>query len=267
MPLTKCKLSDLPLLILKFTKFVMSSLELRASFSSNFASLISIMRDKSSVHFHLKLYILSKKGTHQSANYQTFNCSHENQATSQFSFKFCIQCHDTKFLWNFPAELLRFGQKESIKVQILRLSCALMKVHPIPHASFETTRSRFIQILHHCSVSWKITPLYFFSSNIYTLEKTQFSDFWMVEWKFKIHQILFVMFETTIQFFFKLCITLQCHERTLLYFFSWNCTWFEEKEPIKVQNFRLSTAHVKFHQIGTLIGPFCWKYIKFQLKV
>ena len=30
--------------------------------------------------------------------------------------------------------------------------------------------------------------------------------------------------------------------------------------------FRLSTAHVKFHLICTLIGSFCWKYIRFQLK-
>ena len=108
------------------------------------------------------------------------------QATSQFSFKFCItfQCHDTKFLWNFLAELLCFGQKEPIKVQILRLLCALMKVHPIPHASFETTRSRFVHVLHYCSVSWKITPWYFLSSNLYTLDKKQFSGFWMVGWKF-----------------------------------------------------------------------------------
>ena len=54
---------------------------------------------------------------------------------------------------------------------------------------------------------------------------------------------------------------------TLLYFFSWNFIWFGQKEPIKVQNFRLFTAHVKFHQICTyLTGAFCWKYIKFQLK-
>ena len=55
-------------------------------------------------------------------------------------------------------------------------------------------------------------------------------------------------------------------ETSLLYFFSWNCTWFEQKEPIKVQNFRLSTAHVKLHQICILIDSFCWKYIKFQLE-
>ena len=34
-----------------------------------------------------------------------------------------------------------------------------------------------------------------------------------------------------------------------------------------MQNFRLSTTHLKFHQICTLIGSFCWKHIKFQLKM
>ena len=33
-----------------------------------------------------------------------------------------------------------------------------------------------------------------------------------------------------------------------------------------MQNFRLLTAQVKFQQICTLIGYFCWNYIKFQLK-
>ena len=35
---------------------------------------------------------------------------------------------------------------------------------------------------------------------------------------------------------------------------------------MKVQNFRHFTARVKFHEIGTLIGSFCWKYIKFHVK-
>ena len=55
-------------------------------------------------------------------------------------------------------------------------------------------------------------------------------------------------------------------EITLLYFFRWNFTWFGQKEPIKVQYFRLLTVHVKFYQICTLIVSFCWKYITFQLK-
>ena len=82
-----------------------------------------------------------------------------------------------------------FGQNESIKVQFFRLLSALMKNHPILYAIFETTRSGFIQILHHCSMSWKITSLYFYSSNlVYFGQKepieNKFSDFWVVGWKF-----------------------------------------------------------------------------------
>ena len=33
------------------------------------------------------------------------------------------------------------------------------------------------------------------------------------------------------------------------------------------QSEKLLTVHVKFHQICTLIGLFCWKYIKLQLKM
>ena len=76
--LSKWKFADLSLLPLKFTKFLMSFLEPRVSFSSNFASLFSVMRHNSSVLFHLNLYMLWTKEAHQSANFQTFNCSHEN---------------------------------------------------------------------------------------------------------------------------------------------------------------------------------------------
>ena len=75
---SKCKFSDLPLLALKFSKFVMSFLEPRVGCSSNFVSLFSVMRDDSSVLFPLKLYIVWTKGAHQSANFQTFCCSHES---------------------------------------------------------------------------------------------------------------------------------------------------------------------------------------------
>ena len=57
--------------------------------------------------------------------------------------------------WN----IICFGQKELLNVQFFRFLSALMKVHPIPHAIFETKRSGFIHILHHCSVPWKITRL------------------------------------------------------------------------------------------------------------
>ena len=75
---SKCESSDFPLLALKFTKFFMSFFEQRVSFFSNFASLFSVMKHNSSVPFHLNLYMFWKKGVHQSANFLTFNCSHEN---------------------------------------------------------------------------------------------------------------------------------------------------------------------------------------------
>ena len=75
---SKCKFSDLPLFALKFTKFFRSCMEPRVSFSSNFAPLFSVMRYNSSVIFHLNFYMLWTKETIQSANFQTFDSSHEN---------------------------------------------------------------------------------------------------------------------------------------------------------------------------------------------
>ena len=87
--------------------------------------------------------------------------------------------------WN----IICFGQIEPIKVQFFQLLSALMKVHSIPYVIFETTRSSFIQILHHCLVSWKINFLYFCSSNlVYFGQKepieNKLSGFWVVGWKF-----------------------------------------------------------------------------------
>ena len=127
-----------------------------------------------------------------------------------------------------------------------------MKVHPINYAIFETTRSGFIQILHHCSVSWKITPLYFFSSNLIYFGKftKSFMSYLKPQASFSLNfaSLFNVMSDKSFVLFeLKLCIIIT-------------------KEPTKVQNFRLSTDQIKFHQIFTLIGYFCWKYIKFQLK-
>ena len=56
----------------------------------------------------------------------------------------------------------------------------------------------------------------------------------------KIHQIL-VIFETTDKFFFKFCITLQCHKTQLLYtFFCWNFIYFQQRSLLKYNL-------VKFH--------------------
>ena len=80
--------------------------------------------------------------------------------------------------------------KEAHQCTIFRLLGSLLKVHPTPHAIFETARSGFIQILHHCLVSWKITPLYFFSSNLINLAQ-KLLDFWVVGWNSTKSQVSF----------------------------------------------------------------------------
>ena len=140
---------------------------------------------------------------------------------------------------------------------------ALLKVHPIPHAIFETTRSGFIQILHHYSVSWKITPLYFFSSNLIYLGQ-KLLDFWVVGWKFT--KFLMPYLKPQVSFSLNSASLFNVMRDSLLYFFSWNFIWFLQKEPTTEQNVSLLTAQVKFYQICTLIGYLCWKYVKFQPK-
>ena len=101
----------------------------------------------------------------------------------------------------------------------------LRKIHTVAHAIFETTRSKFTQILYHCPVSWKINPLYFFSSNlIYFLQKkaTEVQVFRLPTARVKIHRISYVTFRTKSQFSFKVWTTLQCNVRSFF------CTFLAE---------------------------------------
>ena len=54
----------------------------QVSFSSNFASLFSVMKDNSSVLFSVKRYILCTKGTNQSKNFESFECSGQKSPNS-----------------------------------------------------------------------------------------------------------------------------------------------------------------------------------------
>ena len=63
-------------------------------------------------------------------------------------------------MYFFRSNVIYFAQKEPIKVEILRISNAQIKILQI-FVIFETAHV-FLQILHHSSVSWDITPLYFF---------------------------------------------------------------------------------------------------------
>ena len=130
---------------------------------------------------------------------------------------------------------------------------------------FWNYRSVFLQILHHSSVSWKITPLYFFRSNVIyfsragpikvqILETFECSDqnspnsfhFWN---KSVFLQILH-------------CSSVSWDISTL-YFFSWKFVYFQQKESIKVQIWWNFMWAVKILKFCTLMSSFCENHIKF----
>ena len=100
----------------KFGKFLMSILKWQVNSSPNFASFFIVKTHNSSISFRLTHFLLWIKGSHQCPNFETFECSGKNLPNSS--------CH------------------------------------------FPNHKSVFFQILHHSLMSWMITPLYFFGSNI-----------------------------------------------------------------------------------------------------
>ena len=156
-----------------------------------------------------------------------------------------------------------FGLKDLIKVPLWRLSSG----ENLPYSSchFPNHKLVFLQILYHCSVSWKITPLHFFSSNVIYLaqkEPIKVEILTISSVQITFHKIL-AIFETTNQFFFKICLTLQCHEtcffctffiRNFIYFIyhiSYIIIYFvyQQKQPMKVQilwNFTWAVESLKF---------------------
>ena len=114
-----------------------------------------------------------------------------------------------------------------------------MKFHPILHAIFGTIRSRFIQFSSVFSVMkgdsfvfLQLKPCILLRKRVNRKEIFRLLSGWV-----KIHQVPHVICETTSQFFFLNFPSLFSVMR------------FGQKEPIKVQNFRLSTVQVNFHQI------------------
>ena len=90
------------------------------------------------------------------------------QPTSQFPLKLCntLQCHNT-FLWNFLAEAVYALDKKSPSMYNFQtFGSSNDESSPNSPCHFWNHKVRVFQILHHCLVSWKITPLYFFSSNL-----------------------------------------------------------------------------------------------------
>ena len=112
-------------------------------------------------------------------------------------------------------DIFYFGQKDPIKVPILTLSSALVKICQIPHVNFQTT-SQFLSkfcITLQCHGTYLLCIL---AQTIYTLLKRsplKGKFFRLPSSQVKICQIPLVNFETKSRFLSNFCITLQCHER------------------------------------------------------
>ena len=121
----------------------MSILKRQVSSSSVFLSFFIVMTHNSSLNFKVIHFLLWAKRSHQSSNFDTFECSGENLLNSS--------------------------------------------------SHFPRNRSVFLQILDHSSVSWKITPLYFFrSNNIYFAQKEPIKM--KIFWDFQVLGSKFVKF-------------------------------------------------------------------------
>ena len=106
-----------------------------------------------------------------------------------------------------------------------------MKVHLIRPTSFETARSRLILVTAQCHES--LTPLYFLISILYTfdkksLPKRHFQTFDSLG-ENSPNSSCHLWYCKSV-FLYTLHHSSASWDITLLYFFSWNCTWFGQKE-------------------------------------
>ena len=152
--------------------------------------------------------------------------------------------HHSSLSWHItPLQILSsymlyFGQKNPIKVPILTLSSALVKICHLPHVIFQTTSQFFFKFC--ITVSWKITPLYCFSSNnIYFAQKEHIK---MIFETFKCSGQN--LSNSPCQFWKDKSIPLQIlHDSSVswkitpLHFVSSNNMYFAQKECIKVKIF------------------------------
>ena len=161
----------------------MSILKQHVSSSTSFVSFFIVMTHSSTVNFKPIHFRLWTKGSHQSSNFVTFKCSGENLPNSSGHFPsnksvFLQILHHSSLSWKitplyfFSSNNIYFPQKEPIKVKIFEtFECSVQNLSNFLH-QFWNNKSISLQILYPSSISWKISPLYFYSSNnIYFAEK------------------------------------------------------------------------------------------------
>ena len=119
-------------------------------------------------------------------------------------------------LYFFSSNNIYFAQREHIKMKIFGTFKCSSENSSNSSCQFWNDRSIPLQILHHSSLLWHITSLWILSSHFsyFRLKDRIIIPILRLSIALvKICHIPHVIFQTTSQFFFKFCITLQCHER------------------------------------------------------
>ena len=167
----------------KFVKFLMSILKRQVNSSSIFVSFFIVMTHISSVNFKVIHFLLWAKGSYQISNFDTFECSGKNLQTSSCYFPsnksvFLQILHHSSLSWKinplyfFSSNNIYFAQNDPIKVKIFETFEYSGQNLSNSLCEFWNDKSIPLQILYPSSASWKIIPLYFFSSNnIYFAQK------------------------------------------------------------------------------------------------
>ena len=156
----------------KIRQIVVSILKWQVNSSSNFASFFTVMISNSSGNFNLIHFLLWIKGFYESPYFETFKCSGENLPYSSCHFLnhksvFLQILHHSSVSWKitplyfFRSNVIYFARKGPVKVQILETFECSDQNSP-NSCQFWNNKLVFVQILHQSSVSWGITPLYFF---------------------------------------------------------------------------------------------------------
>ena len=177
--------------------FLESILKRHVSSSSIFVSFFIVMTHNSSVNFKVIHFLLWEKRSNQNSNFDPFECSCENLPNLTCHFPsnksdFLRISNHSSMTWKitplyfFSSGNIYFAQKEPIKV------CHIP--HILQNLSYSlcqcwNDRSIPFQILYFSLVSWKISPIYFFSSNnIYFAQKKpikvkNYWNFWVIRSK------------------------------------------------------------------------------------
>ena len=145
----------------------------------------------------------------------------------------------------FISNTTYFLKRKPIKVQFFRLSAAWIKVYQIPHIIFQTRSKFFFKVWIYFQCHEGSFFCTFLAETLYTFDKSSTSKY-----KFSDLPLLTLNspnsschFCSKSQFFFKLYITLQCHETRLCTFSCKNLYAFDERNPSKCKfpDFQLLT--------------------------